>query len=348
MTAAWQTYQQEVAELFVSLGCTVEVEKEAVGARGLHVVDVLARATFAGVAITWVVECKLWNTAIPKEKVLALAQIASDIGADRAFLLSESGFQAGAIRVAEHTNITLTNMQELLGSAKSEIQRRELISLTQKANQLQREMHDFFILNDYSPRPPKGADRESFLDLLAVVFELCSIALPRALAGEFPIKFSTGDSLSTTYDATTFIADATRELSRVTNCLEAAKLKVEGVRNLAAKTFVEFALNVGEFLDASETVLATNSQAPVDQKLLTSALHRMVQVGQGAASLRVLVNGKASRTLSRVTRALSDGPYIYLAEMHRKPDQWRQSRETIETLLRELAAFLSAPVTPQT
>lgn len=73
-------------------------------------VDVLVHTVFAGVGVTWVIECKLWKTAIPKEKVLTLAQVASDVGADRAFLLSESGFQAGAIRAAQNTNITLTSM----------------------------------------------------------------------------------------------------------------------------------------------------------------------------------------------------------------------------------------------
>lgn len=44
-----------------------------------------------------VVENKLWGSPISKEKVLTLQQIANNVGADRSFLLSESGFQAGDI-----------------------------------------------------------------------------------------------------------------------------------------------------------------------------------------------------------------------------------------------------------
>ena len=43
-----------------------------------------------------------------KEKVLALQAIVADAGAHRGFLLSESGFQSGAITSARTSNITLT------------------------------------------------------------------------------------------------------------------------------------------------------------------------------------------------------------------------------------------------
>jgi len=48
MSIPWRAYQQDVAKLFQSLGCSVEIEKEVAGARGNHVVDVLAQTTFAG------------------------------------------------------------------------------------------------------------------------------------------------------------------------------------------------------------------------------------------------------------------------------------------------------------
>lgn len=215
MSLPWQKYQQEVADLLCSLGFSVEVEQDVEGARGIHEVDVLARTTFAGVGVTWVIECKLWKAAVPKEKVLALAQVASDVGADRAFLLSESGFQAGAIRVAENTNITLTSLPELLESAKDELQKRQLFVLKQKAYRLQRALHDLYILDDGSAGPRAGVDREVFLDMLASVFEIHSIALPRVEASNFPVRISIGTCAQPLLDVAAFIAYADPELERV-------------------------------------------------------------------------------------------------------------------------------------
>jgi len=215
MSLPWQKYQQDVAELFHSLGFAVELEKVVAGARGVHEVDVLARATFAGVAVTWVIECKLWQVAVSKEKVLVLAQVASDVGADRGFLLSESGFQSGAMRVAENTNVTLTSLPELLERAKEELQKRQLLLLKQKAYRLQRGLHDLYILDDGSAGPPSGVEREVFLDQLASVFEIHSIALPRVEAASFPVRISTGTCNKSFSDLTRFIAYADPELDRV-------------------------------------------------------------------------------------------------------------------------------------
>ncbi|WP_321938077.1 restriction endonuclease [Burkholderia cepacia] len=340
MSVPWRVYQQDVAELFKSLGCSVEVEKEVTGARGTHVVDVLAQTTFAGVGITWVIECKLWNTAIPKEKVLALAQVASDVGADRAFLLSESGFQAGAIRVAQNTNITLTSLQVLLDSAREELQKRELLVLTQKTHRMQQEMHDFFVLDDGSPGPPVGAGRESFLDLLAVVFELNSIALPRAQAGNFPVTMSTGGSLTQFHDIATLIAFAYRELERVATGIAAAKQDVDRMKSLAGQLFSRFAHDVGDFLDYSETIVLANGVERIDQNQLSLALDCMKRVGDRAGELKTSVSGRASNALSRVMRALIDGPYLFLARGCCEDRQWSKSRESVEAPLRELAAIL--------
>lgn len=215
MSLPWRKYQQEVADLFCSLGFSVEVEKDVEGARGIHEVDVLARTTFAGVGVTWVIECKLWKAAVPKEKVLALAQVASDVGADRAFLLSESGFQAGAIRVAENTNITLTSLPELLESARDALQQRKLLLLKQKAYRLQRALHDLCILDDGSAGLPAGIDWDTFSSMLSSVFEISSLALPRVEACDFPVRIDTGACAQPLPDVAAFIAYAAPELERV-------------------------------------------------------------------------------------------------------------------------------------
>jgi hypothetical protein len=115
--STWQQYQTEAASLFRSLGLQARVEATTDGARGKHRVDVLVEGSIYGVPVRWVVECKDWQTKVPKEKALALLSIVQDVGADRGFLLSEVGFQPGAIATVQRTNVTLTSIAELREAA---------------------------------------------------------------------------------------------------------------------------------------------------------------------------------------------------------------------------------------
>ena len=63
----------------------------------IHVFVTFARF---GIPHLRILECKHWKTCIPKEKVMVLQAIVQDIGADKGFLLSEIGFQSGAIAAA--------------------------------------------------------------------------------------------------------------------------------------------------------------------------------------------------------------------------------------------------------
>ncbi len=120
---SWKKFQKDVAEFFRSLGCDAVEDALVVGVRAKHKIDVLVRFKRFGIEIKWVIECKYWNTSVPKEKVLALAAIIDDVGADRGVLISSAGFQSGAIRAAQKSNITLTSLEEL-----KEISQGDLIS----------------------------------------------------------------------------------------------------------------------------------------------------------------------------------------------------------------------------
>jgi hypothetical protein len=76
-------------------------------------------------------------------------------------------------------------------------------------------------------------DRESCIELLANVFELKTMALPKAQAEDFPITLATGDFSSVFQDVSTFITVATCELERIAVCVESAKLEVEQIRSFA-------------------------------------------------------------------------------------------------------------------
>ncbi len=114
----WREYQVAVAQFFLSQGCSAEVDKSVAGIRATHKVDVLVTFVRNGVVCTWVVECKLWNTKVPKEKVLTLRSVVEDVGADRGILFSENGFQPGALDAARQSNLTLvTSLQEFESTA---------------------------------------------------------------------------------------------------------------------------------------------------------------------------------------------------------------------------------------
>jgi hypothetical protein len=118
MAVAWKEYQKQAAAFFVSLGLNAQIEAIVQGAREKHEVDVYVTGKHYGLPLKWVVECKNWKTNIPKEKVMALQAIILDIGADKGILLSETGFQSGAIGACRSTNITLTSLEELQEVAK--------------------------------------------------------------------------------------------------------------------------------------------------------------------------------------------------------------------------------------
>jgi len=117
----WRDYQEDVAEFFRLLGCDAKVDTRIQGARARHKVDVWVTFSRFGFEHKWVVECKLYNRSIPKEKVLALKGIVDDVGADRGILIAESGCQPAAYAAAQSTNVELLTFVELRECAKTDL-----------------------------------------------------------------------------------------------------------------------------------------------------------------------------------------------------------------------------------
>jgi hypothetical protein len=133
----WRDYQEQVAHLFRELGCLAEVEVPVRGARAAHVIDVWVEFERFGLEQRWVVECKLWRTPVPKEKVLTLKSVVEDVGADRGVLVAEAGFQPGAFDASKLTNIALTTLAELRTRTESDLRSIIVEELERKALILQ-------------------------------------------------------------------------------------------------------------------------------------------------------------------------------------------------------------------
>lgn len=147
----WRQYQEETAEFFRNLGCEADVEEKVSGSRADHKIDVWVRFKKFGLETKWVVECKHWNSSVTKEKVLVLRSVVEDVGADRGILISAGGYQRGAIRAAEKTNVTLTDRDGLKEFAQDDLLASVLHRIETKAVELKYAFHNLFSSEQTGP-----------------------------------------------------------------------------------------------------------------------------------------------------------------------------------------------------
>lgn len=178
----WMQYQEDSATFFRSLGLRADVETTVHGTRGEHDVDVLVRGNLYGVKFVWIIECKAWRSNIPKEKVMALAAIVEDVGADRGFLLSEVGFQSGAIQQARKRNITLTSIQDLRDVATENAIGHALAHLSWRADRAKAEIYRRYYQSGRHLQEIIPPIHWFNLDYLSVVFDEASV-------GNYPLVY---------------------------------------------------------------------------------------------------------------------------------------------------------------
>jgi hypothetical protein len=185
---AWKLYQEETAVFFRGLGMDATTDQVLEGARGKHAIDVVVRTRRAGLSQLWIVECKLWKRRVGKDRVQVLAEVVADVGADRGLLLSESSFQAGAVRVARHTNVTLTSLSDLrenTGEEKAELDARSALKHLLFLQERIRQLRDWGRSGPNSVRMLPGVDMNVILPVIGRVGIALS-GLQEALAGLFP------------------------------------------------------------------------------------------------------------------------------------------------------------------
>jgi|SRR5450759_23490 restriction system protein len=183
---AWKKYQEEAAEYFRSIGLNTETDVTIKGVRTSHDVDVLVTSHYVGFDITWIVECKHWKNPVNKLHVLGLREIVSDVGADRGILLSESGFQSGAIEAANLTNIQVTSIEDMRNNASSSIYAMRLRDLYDRVGvckdrywNIPKELRiEYGLRSDVGEHDYSGAR----------VVEMCVDLLTRAFRGVYPFQ----------------------------------------------------------------------------------------------------------------------------------------------------------------
>lgn len=214
MQSDWKVYQQRVAQLFTDLGLSAAVEKEIQGSRSKHKVDIFVTGRVHSFDLRWIIECKDWSSNIPKEKVLALLAIVQDTGADKGILVSETGFQSGAIRASRNTNILLTSLADLKEEMRESFVETIISSLHWRLTKVSDALSAFHRIEGKKTRYTRAFSEKSKIMSLGMAFR-------DALAGDYPTIYASSEN-------TPLVANDFDELVR-----EANKLII------AAEAFVE-------------------------------------------------------------------------------------------------------------
>jgi hypothetical protein len=189
MAPEWDNFQEEIAAYFITLGFDAETNKPVTGVRTGSDIDVYVRTKFMGQQLTWIIEAKKWKSKVPKEKVFALRMIVNDLGADRGFIISEVGFQKGAVEAAGMTNISLLTFDQLKELTKEFVEQDLLTVYEARIANINRRYlsHKKQVRRDYGLKLELGNADYS----VAFVIMTARDAIKRAKNKEFPISLNT-------------------------------------------------------------------------------------------------------------------------------------------------------------
>lgn len=146
-----------------------------------------------GVTARWLIECKDWDSKVPKEKVLALRSVVDDTGADRSIILNEAGFQRGAFEAAHSTNVTVTTLADLDKALEALFHEVRLEAAHQTLAGLTVRTHKLMAVVKRTPssaslRMRKGVrDSDGYTSRLGII-STAESGVARARAGQLPVS----------------------------------------------------------------------------------------------------------------------------------------------------------------
>jgi restriction system protein len=147
---------------------------------------VFVKSFHVGFDVVWIVECKHWAKKVTKLHVLALRQIVTDVGADRGILLSEKGFQSGAVEAATLTNVRVTSLAELRGTASADIMAMRLRELYDRVESCRKRYWNIpkYVRIDCGLRPEVAAGGYSGNHTV----DFAKDVIAKALRGVYPVE----------------------------------------------------------------------------------------------------------------------------------------------------------------
>lgn len=308
---------------------TAEVDVTGyVGSRTTHDIDVLVQTKIGGQTITWIVECKQWARPIPKERVLTLQGVVSDVGADRGILLCEKGFQAGAYRAAVATNTTLTSLADLRENTQAEREAASLQAITRRTAHTARRVSQLWPWA--TPLVPQGAFTiEEMLEVAGPSLELTHFIVPRLhtgesvqMIGELEEHFAAGDAL----DATASL------LAEVEARLEELEQRRERSVVAAGQYFTQIENNTSTFIDLVST--------PDLDRVAKPAVQAMRNISDAADLILATTPSEIQNALRRVMVYMLDSVYLLPAQAADEQER-EQARGTSKALIARAQAMLT-------
>src|SRR5262249_5201818 len=151
---------------------------------------------------------------------LALKSVLEDIGADRGILISVVGFQGGAIRASEKTNLVLTGLDELKQSAQDDLLSSVIHGLETKVIELKYALHDLYVSERTGPhslmsKPHVGVNGQvvmhaiGCLSMLEFAFDKVRLRKP-----PYPVKFDeTGQQMLVIDNLDEFVVQASKVIN---------------------------------------------------------------------------------------------------------------------------------------
>jgi hypothetical protein len=187
----WREYQEDVADFFRSLGYDAQVGEIIRGVRSDHAIDVVIRFYKWGMPHLWIAECKRHQRPVTKADVETFKTIVNEIGAERGFFVSESGFQAGAFDAATKTNVTLTSLDELRTMSRPDLMLEIVRQLERDSLRLPDELNEFTYVvkrgpNSLTSQTKPGVDGEAYSAEYGKLAMLL-MAFDKIRLGQFPI-----------------------------------------------------------------------------------------------------------------------------------------------------------------
>lgn len=341
MTAKWHDYQEETAEFFRSLGLKAVVDHTIAGARGTHNVDVWVTFKYLDLEIKWLIECKFWQTPVPKAAVLTLQQISQDIGADRAFLLSEIGFQSGAVKVTNNTNVTLTSLDDLRESAQQEILEAALVVINKRIVELDQALKPFMMDEEGRPLPYPGLDMNEILTASGAVLFL-RLSIQEAFAHNFPITFLGVADCRSVFnpDLETFVQNLTAEVTDLSARVDSLKLKADVIHQQAIGALKELIDDIEDLMSHAEVALFSFEESdPGLEEARLRSLESMKAVGRTSQRVKGLAVGKLRTDLQSLVRLLFDTVYSQLSQPKIPTSEWEETKVSISKALQKVEAL---------
>lgn len=288
----WRQYQEAVAAFFRTLGMQADTDVTLIGVRARHDADVLVRFMASGVTVTWIVECKQLNRPVSKSAVLTLESIVRDVGADRGLLVSESGFQAGAILASNQANITLTSLHELKDSTALDVERDRRVRQARGIAELSARSSRLWRWTIPQCQPPV-LDMSDVLEVGGDVFELQQWMTPALLR-------ASGHAAATNEEA---VADRLAAVESSLSRLEAAAVSDWGRVATAAASL---SAAVGGLLDE---IAPVEGYVALTEEVGQRIVGAMQRISDEADRLRERTPEPVHRAVGVVMRRLLDSTY---------------------------------------